>query len=79
MDVPDIILIKEQPIAADALRELVSRFFEGSGAGDCIEYTSLINIRPSQDNRSMVIEGEERRSKVREITFRLVGNGGPVQ
>ena len=30
--------------------------YPGRGRDDCIEFTSLINIRPAQDNRSMTIE-----------------------
>src|SRR5436190_9132838 len=28
-------------------------YYPGVGEGECIRYTSLINIRPSQENRSM--------------------------
>lgn len=41
----------------------------------CIEFTSLINIRPAQGNRSMEIESEAIRGRVRELTFRLLGRG----
>ena len=50
----------------------------GLGPDDCIEFTSLINIRPSQGNRSMVIEDEHVRDRVRELTFRLIGRGAPL-
>lgn len=49
------------------------------GRGEtCIEYTSLINIRPAQDNRSMEVEDQALRDRIREITFRLVGQGAPL-
>lgn len=47
----------------------------GLGPEDCIEFTSLINIRPSQGNPSMIIENEAVRDRVRELTYRLVGRG----
>jgi hypothetical protein len=31
-------------------------YYPGRGPDDCIEYTSLINIRPAQGNRSMEVE-----------------------
>ena len=37
-----------------------------------IEYTSLINIRPQAGNRTMVIEDEGLKSKIREIIEKLV-------
>lgn len=50
----------------------------GLGPDDCIEFTSLINIRPSQGNRSMVIEDHAVRDRVRELTSRLIGRGEPL-
>lgn len=55
-----------------------ANYYPGLGPEGCIEYTSLINIRPSQGNRSMVIEDEGVRSLVREVTFRLLGRGEPL-
>lgn len=52
-----------------------ANYYPGRGADGCIEYTSLINIRPSQDNRSMEVQDEEVRRRIREITFRLIGRG----
>jgi hypothetical protein len=123
MQVPDIVIMEDEPVARDVLRTLVDRFFEdmvkyvvdlergvaavggelhadaeallieegsrqedlwganyrpGLGPDDCIEFTSLINIRPSQGNRSMVIEDERVRDRVRELTFRLIGRGEPL-
>jgi hypothetical protein len=120
MTVPDIVVLENEPVAPQVLRELADRFFvdmvkyvadigrgvvalggelhadgealllesgsrqedlwganyyPGSGPDDCIEFTALINIRPSQGNRSMVIEDEEVRARVREVTLRLVGSG----
>ena len=56
-----------------------ANYYPGRGAEDCIEYTSLINIRPSQGNRSMLIEDGGIRERVREITFALIGEGEPLE
>ena len=55
-----------------------ANYYPGKGAEGCIEYTSLINIRPAQGNRSMLIEDEDVRKKVREITQALIGRGEPL-
>ena len=52
-----------------------ANYFPGLGAEACIEFTSLINIRPSQGNRSMEIEDEQVRDRVRDLTHRLIGRG----
>ncbi len=39
---------------------------------DYIEFTALINIRPSQDNRSMEVEDTQTQLKIREICKRLL-------
>ena len=44
-----------------------------SRSGDnWIEYTSLINIRPSADNKSMVVENENTRRIMKEIIEKLI-------
>jgi hypothetical protein len=123
MDIPDIVVIRDEHLPREILRALVDRFFEdmvkyvvdverqvialggelhadaeallledgsrqedlwganyypGMGAADCIEYTSLINIRPSQGNPMMEIEDQVTRTRVRELTFRLIGEGEPL-
>jgi len=52
-----------------------ANYYPGRGAEECLEYTALINIRPSQDNPSMEIQDAEIREKVRAIAERLVGRG----
>jgi hypothetical protein len=52
-----------------------ANYFPGAGPDACVEFTSLINIRPSQGNRSMEVESEDVRSRVRDITYRLIGRG----
>ena len=56
-----------------------ANYYPGRGQDACIEYTSLINIRPSQGNRSMQIEDPAIRERVREVTFALVGEGEPLE
>jgi hypothetical protein len=56
-----------------------ANYFPGRGEDDCIEYTALVNIRPAQGNRSMRIEDEALRSRVREIAFALIGRGEPLE
>lgn len=53
-------------------------YFPGRGPDACIQYTSLINIRPARGNRAMVIEDTGLREKVRAIVFRLIGAGEPL-
>ena len=56
-----------------------ANYYPGKGEDGCVEYTSLINIRPAQGNRSMAIEDEGLRAQVREITFQLIGRGEPLE
>lgn len=46
--------------------------FLGKKKGDWIEYTALINLRPSMDNRSMEIGDPDTRQRVFEIVNRLI-------
>ena len=55
-----------------------ANYYPGRGHDECLEYTALINIRPSQDNPSMEILDPDIRATVRGIVFRLVGEGGEV-
>ena len=55
-----------------------ANYYPGKGPEGCIEYTSLINIRPAQGNRGMLIEDEAWRERVREVTFALIGRGEPL-
>jgi Protein of unknown function (DUF5674) len=56
-----------------------ANYYPGRGEDGCIEYTSLINIRPAQGNRSMLVEDEAARARLREITFALIGRGEPLE
>lgn len=55
-----------------------ANYYPGRGREECIEFTSLINIRPSQGNRSMVVEDPATRERVRELTYSLIGTGEPL-
>jgi Protein of unknown function (DUF5674) len=55
-----------------------ANYYPGQGIDGCIEYTSLINIRPAQGNRNMLIADPAIRERVREITFALLGRGEPL-
>lgn len=55
-----------------------ANYYPGRGEEECIEYTSLINIRPAQGNRSMMIQDAGIRERVRELTFELIGRGEPL-
>jgi hypothetical protein len=52
-----------------------ANYYPGRGREGCIEYTSLINIRPAQGNRAMEIQDPAVRDRVRDLTFALVGEG----
>lgn len=55
-----------------------ANYHPGSGPKECIEYTAMINIRPNQKNRGMLIEDPDVRERVRELTFELIGQGEPL-
>jgi hypothetical protein len=50
----------------------------GAGPEACIEYESLINIRPAQLNFGMQVKDRELRERIREITYALLGSGEPL-
>jgi len=52
-----------------------ANYYPGRGSDGCIEYTALINIRPSQANPSMEIQDASLREAVRDIVRQLVGSG----
>jgi hypothetical protein len=43
-------------------------------AADWIEFDSMINVRPSQNNRSRDVEDEATRAAIRRVAERLVGD-----
>lgn len=52
-----------------------ANYYPGRGREGCIEYTSLINIRPAAGNRAMELQDAALRARVRELTFAFVGEG----
>jgi Protein of unknown function (DUF5674) len=38
-----------------------------------VDYESIINIRPSQNNRSMIIQDPTRKERIKQITEELIG------
>lgn len=55
-----------------------ANYYPGRGPAECLEYTSLINIRPAQGNRGMELQDESLRERLRELVFALVGRGEPL-
>ena len=43
-------------------------------AGELVEFDSMINLRPSQDNRSRGVEDAETRRRILDVIGRLVGS-----
>jgi hypothetical protein len=71
----------EQVLLEDGSRQADlwgANYYPGRGPSKCIEYTSLINIRPAVGNRSMEIQDPGVRGRVRELTLALVGEGEPL-
>jgi hypothetical protein len=56
-----------------------ANYYPGKGRDACVEYTALINIRPAQGNRGMLIQDPAVRDQLREITFDLIGEGEPLE
>ena len=52
-----------------------ANYYPGRGRDGCIEYTSLINIRPAAGNRGMELVDPGLRTRIRDITFALLGEG----
>ncbi len=43
-------------------------------ADERIEFEAIINIRPRLDNRSMILQSEERRRAVEAVTRQILGD-----
>ncbi|MBI4476120.1 MAG: hypothetical protein HY654_03045 [Acidobacteria bacterium] len=52
-----------------------ANYYPGVGVDRCIEYTALINIRPSQGNRSMQVQDMAVRDAIRTVVHEVVGRG----
>ncbi|HXU33174.1 MAG TPA: DUF5674 family protein [Thermoanaerobaculia bacterium] len=71
----------EQLLLANGSRQIDlwgANYYPGRGREGCIEYSSLINIRPALGNRSMLIGAPGIQERVRAITFDLIGEGEPL-
>lgn len=52
-----------------------ANYYPGTSRDKCIEFTSLINIRPARSNPGMELEDPALRESVRALTFALIGQG----
>lgn len=52
-----------------------ANYYPGRGPERCIEFTSLINIRPARGNTSMEVEDLLIKERIRALTFALIGQG----
>jgi hypothetical protein len=55
-----------------------ANYYPGRGPNDCIEYTALINIRPSRGNRTMTLQDPALRERLRALVFEHIGRGEPL-
>ncbi len=55
-----------------------ANYYPGLGPEDCIQFTALINIRPTQGNRSMEVQDPGLRETMCVIVHELVGRGDPL-
>jgi hypothetical protein len=84
VDINNEEMIVDAPMHADQEKEFlengsdqkdlwgINLYPEMYGEEDFIEFNSMINIRPSQNNRSRSVESEEIRKKIFEIVDQLV-------
>jgi len=52
-----------------------ANYYPDRGSEGCIEFTSLINIRPARDNPGMEIADPAIRERIRALTFALICEG----
>jgi hypothetical protein len=55
-----------------------ANYYPGRGPEGCIEFTALINIRPARGNPGMEVGDPAIRSRMRSLTFALIGEGEPL-
>ena len=68
----------EQVLLTDGSRQVDlwgANYYPATDPELCIEYTALINIRPSQDNPSMEVMDEHLRHSIREVVTAMLGQG----
>jgi len=52
-----------------------ANYYPGTSEVACIEFTSLINIRPAQDNPVMEVRDPTVRVRIRSLVYALLGEG----
>lgn len=52
-----------------------ANYYPGLGPDDCLQFTALINIRPTQDNPAMEVQDPAIRERMRAVVHDLVGRG----
>lgn len=52
-----------------------ANYYPGRDPEGCIEYTSLINIRPARGNHGMEVLDPEIRARIRDATHAWIGRG----
>jgi len=55
-----------------------ANYYPGRGREGCIEFTSLINIRPAAGNRGMELQDPTLREIIQLVTYELIGEGQPL-
>ena len=55
-----------------------ANYYPGRGRDGCVEFTSLINIRPTRGNPGMEVVDPALRERIRALTFTLIGEGEPL-
>ncbi|MBK7642744.1 MAG: hypothetical protein IPJ19_06775 [Planctomycetes bacterium] len=50
-------------------------YFPGRGPAACLQYTAMVNLRPSQGNSSMEVVNPALRERIRALVFELLGEG----
>ena len=55
-----------------------ANYYPGRGPEQCVEFTALINIRPTRGNAGMEIADSAVRDVVRSIARRVLGEGEPL-
>jgi uncharacterized protein DUF5674 len=69
-------LLLEQGCHQDSLWG--GNYHPGRGESECIEFGSMINIRPARGNRGMLVQDSAVRARMREVVFELLGRGEPL-
>jgi hypothetical protein len=55
-----------------------ANYYPGRGRDGCVEFTALINVRPTLGNPSMEISDPGIRERVRAVAYQILGEGEPI-